>query len=66
VRGEQVRSREMFVSLLHAPCEAQADFGEALVVNAGLEQKAHSIPGIICVTPTKVNCPFGELILWQK
>jgi hypothetical protein len=56
----------MFVSLLHAPCEAQADFGEALVVNAGLEQKAHSIPGIICVTPTKVNCPFGELILWQK
>jgi transposase len=41
VRGEQVRSREMFVPLTHAPGEAQADFGEALVVIAGVEQKAH-------------------------
>jgi transposase len=40
VRGEQVRSREMFV-LTHAPGEAQADFGEALVVIAGVQQKAH-------------------------
>jgi hypothetical protein len=30
VRGEQVRSREMFVPLRHALGEAQADFGEAL------------------------------------
>ena len=41
VRGEQLRSREMFIPLTHAPGEAQADFGEALVVTAGLEQKAH-------------------------
>ena len=41
VRGEQVRSREMFVPLTHAPGEAQADFGEALVVLAGVQQKAH-------------------------
>jgi transposase len=41
VRGEQVRSREMFVPLSHAPGEAQADFGEALVVLAGVQQKAH-------------------------
>jgi transposase len=41
VRGEQVRSREMFVPLRHAPGEAQADFGEALVVISGVERKAH-------------------------
>ncbi|MGO8720472.1 MAG: IS21 family transposase [Acidobacteriaceae bacterium] len=41
VRGEQLRSREMFVPLAHAAGEAQADFGEALVVIAGVEQKAH-------------------------
>jgi transposase len=41
VRGEQVRSREMFIPLTHAPGEAQADFGEALVMIAGVEQKAH-------------------------
>lgn len=31
----------MFVPLAHAPGEAQADFGEALVVMAGVERKAH-------------------------
>jgi hypothetical protein len=31
----------MFVPLTHAPGEAQVDFGEALVVIAGVEQKAH-------------------------
>src|SRR4030088_1027988 len=41
VRGEQLRSREMFVPLTHAPGEAQVDFGEALVLIAGVEQKAH-------------------------
>ena len=41
VRGEQLRSREMFIPLIHPPGEAQADFGEALVVIAGVEQKAH-------------------------
>jgi transposase len=41
VRGQQLRAREMFVPLTHAPGEAQADFGEALVVIGGVEQKAH-------------------------
>jgi transposase len=41
VRGEEVRGREMFVPLTHVPGEAQVDFGEALAVIAGVEQKAH-------------------------
>ena len=55
VRGEHVRGREMFVPLAHTPGEAQADFppqqqgpvagtpdfGEALVIVAGVECKAH-------------------------
>jgi transposase len=40
VRLQRVRKREMLVPLTHAPGEAQADFGEALVVIAGVEQKA--------------------------
>ena len=31
----------MFVPLSHAPGHAQCDFGEALVVIGGVEQKAH-------------------------
>ncbi len=41
VRGEQLRGREMFVPLAHPAGEAQADFGEAVVVIAGVKQKAH-------------------------
>jgi transposase len=41
VRLQRVRTREMFVPLTHAPGEAQADFGEALVIVAGVECKAH-------------------------
>jgi len=41
VRAAMLRGREMFVPLTHAPGEAQADFGEALVMIAGVEQKAH-------------------------
>ena len=41
VPREKVRKQEMFVPLRHAPGEAQADFGEAWVVIAGVEQKAH-------------------------
>lgn len=40
VRLQRVRKQEMFVPLTHAPGEAQADFGEAVVVIAGVEQKA--------------------------
>ena len=41
VRQRERRSREMFVPLAHSPGHAQADFGEALVVIGGVEQKAH-------------------------
>ena len=41
VRAQALRSREMFIPLTHAPGEAQADFGEALVIVAGVEHKAH-------------------------
>jgi transposase len=41
VHTAKLRSREMFVPLMHAPGEAQADFGEAWVVMAGVKLKAH-------------------------
>ena len=40
VRSRKRGSREMFVPLRHPPGHAQADFGEALVVIGGVEQKA--------------------------
>jgi len=41
VREKKLGGREMFIPLSHAPGEAQADFGEAMVVIAGVECKAH-------------------------
>ena len=41
VRSAKLGGQEMFIPLTHAPGEAQADFGEAMVIIAGLEQKAH-------------------------
>ena len=41
VREHARRNREMFVPLAHATGHAQADFGEAMVVIGGVEQKAH-------------------------
>jgi transposase len=41
VRAAMLHGREMFVPLTHPAGEAQADFGEALVVVAGVERKAH-------------------------
>jgi transposase len=41
VRKATLRGQEMFVPLMHPAGEAQVDFGEALVVIAGVEQKAH-------------------------
>jgi transposase len=41
MRQREQRSREMFVPLAHPPGHAQADFGEAVVVIGGIEQKAH-------------------------
>ena len=41
VRSSKIGGQEMFIPLTHAPGGAQADFGEAMVVIAGVEQKAH-------------------------
>jgi transposase len=40
MREHERRTREMFVPLAYPPGHAQADFGEALVVIGGVEQKA--------------------------
>ena len=41
VRERRRQSQEMFVPLFHPPGHAQCDFGEALVIIGGVEQKAH-------------------------
>jgi len=41
VRQARLRHQEVFIPLVHPPGEAQADFGEAVVVVGGVEQKAH-------------------------
>ena len=41
VRLRKLSRREMFVPLTHPPGDAQADFGEVMVVIAGVERKAH-------------------------
>ena len=41
VREHKRHHREMFVPLMHPPGHAQVDFGEALVVVGGVEQKGH-------------------------
>jgi transposase len=41
VRDARLRHKEVFVPLAHPPGDAQADFGEALAVVDGVEQKAH-------------------------
>jgi len=41
VRGARPQRQEVFVPLVHPPGDAQVDFGEALVVIGGEEQKAH-------------------------
>ena len=41
VRWHRARTGEMFVPLIHAAGEAQADFGQAVVVMAGVKCKAH-------------------------
>ena len=41
VRTATLRGQEMFMPLMHPAGEAQVDFGEALVVIAGVEQRAH-------------------------
>jgi transposase len=41
VRARRLRTREMFVPLVHPPGHAQVDFGEALAVIGGILRKVH-------------------------
>lgn len=41
IREKKLGGQEMFVPLTHPPGDAQADFGEAVVVINGVERKAH-------------------------
>jgi transposase len=58
----------MFVPLVHAPGEAQADFVEALVVVAGVEQRMHylamdlphSDEGFLAAFPAETTETFLE------
>src|ERR1035438_10391716 len=68
VHTQKLRSQEMFVPLVHTPGEAQADFGEALVVVAGVERKAHylamdlphSDDGFVVAFPAETTEAFLE------
>ena len=68
VREAKVGGQEMFIPLAHAPGNAQADFGEALVVIAGVERKAHfmafdlphSDDCFVCAFPAETTEAFLE------
>ncbi len=68
IHAAELRSREMFVPLTHTPGEAQADFGEALVVVDGVERKAHflamdlphSDDGFVVAFPAETTEAFLE------
>jgi transposase len=68
VRELKIGGQEMFIPLVHAPGEAQADFGEALVVIAGVESKAHfmvfdlphSDDCFVCAFPAETTEAFLE------
>ena len=51
VRQARLRHKEVFIPLAHPPGDGQADFGEALVVIAGVEQRRTSSASIY-PTPT--------------
>ena len=48
VRERRRRSREMFVPLVHPPGHAQADFGEADAIIAGVRYRAHFFTAAHC------------------
>jgi DNA replication protein DnaC len=68
VRQSKLAGQEMFVPLVHTPGEAQADFGEALVVISGDERKAdfmvfdlpHSDDCFVVVFPAETTEAFLE------
>jgi transposase len=66
VRQARLRHKEVFVPLAHPPGDAQADFGEALVVIGGVERKGHFLcmdrwstftPPLTCINPTDKGSP---------
>jgi len=68
VRLRKLSQREMFVPLEHPPGDAQADFGEAMVVIGGVERKAHylamdlpqSDDGFVMAFPAETTEAFLE------
>jgi transposase len=80
VRTQKLRSQEIFVPLVHASGKAQADFGEALVVVAGVERRAHylamdlphSDDGFVAAFPAETTEAFLEshvrafALLWRR
>ena len=57
VREYERRTREMFVPLIHPPGDAQVDFGEAVVVVGGVEQKGH----FLAMDLPHSDAPFVEI-----
>lgn len=68
VRDARLRHKEVWVPLAHPPGDAQADFGEALVVIGGVEQKGHflcvdlphSDDSFVGMFPAENTEAFGE------
>lgn len=61
VRTKKCGSLEMFVPLNHPPGHAQADFGEALVVIGGVEQKAYFFALDLPHSDACYTCMFWDL-----
>ena len=59
VREYERRTRELFVPLIHPPGDAQVDFGEAVVVVGGVEQKGH----FLAMDLPHSDAPFVEIFL---
>ena len=57
VREHERHHREMFVPLVHPPGHAQVDFGEAVVIVAGVEQKGH----FLAMDLPHSDAPFVEI-----
>jgi transposase len=65
VRGARLQRKEVFVQLVHPPGDAQMDFGEALEVVGGVEQKAHFLRGTACnapMRPESQRTPYTAMI----
>jgi putative SOS response-associated peptidase YedK len=66
VRSAELHSQEMFIPLTHAPGEAPADFGEALVVVAGVETITTSPTYREAMKLRRCLVPADFIYEWQK